>query len=305
MMQMMEAPPSPLATPLPADGACERLQAQLQTRLQAIARASIASLHAELVLSPKPGLVCPDDRGSHDDMDATTMMRSIVSLRHGFKAIVGAAADGASFERLQTLGIDAERAMLAATDGVNTHRGAIFNLGLLAAAVARCASDGRAVTAAHVRDTMRVGWGSGIESTDASSAERASHGAAVEVRYGAGGARREAADGFPTVFEFLWPALCDARHRGLDARRARIHVLMKSIATTIDTNLLYRGGVEGLAFAQRAARTFLERGGVAAADWEPALRTIGRAFVARRLSPGGSADLLGATLLVDRLVEAR
>ncbi|MGI9024284.1 MAG: triphosphoribosyl-dephospho-CoA synthase, partial [Burkholderiaceae bacterium] len=77
------------------------------TQLHAIARAATASLHAELVLSPKPGLVCPDDRGSHDDMDATTMMRSLASLRHGFKAIVSAAADGASFARLQAFGIDA------------------------------------------------------------------------------------------------------------------------------------------------------------------------------------------------------
>ena len=276
--------------------------AQLQSPLRAIVHAAIASLHAELVLSPKPGLVCPDDRGSHVDMDATTMMKSIVALRHGFKAIVFAAAEDASFTRLRTIGIEAERAMLIATDGVNTHRGAIFNIGLLAAAVAHCASRGRAVTMANVRDTIRNQWGRHI---DAVPADRASHGSAVAVRYGAGGARREAAAGFPTVLDSLWPALRDARHRGYDARRARVHVLMTSIATTIDTNLLYRGGVEGLAFAQRAARDFLDRGGVVNDDGDFELRAIGHAFVARNLSPGGSADLLAATLFVDRLVESR
>ncbi len=80
---------------------------------------------------------------------------------------------------------------------------------------------------------------------------------------------------------------------------------MTSIATTIDTNLLYRGGPEGLAFAQRTAQEFLDRGGVANDHRQAGLRAIGRAFVARKLSPGGSADLLAATLLVDRLVEPR
>ena len=272
----------------------------LQSALRPIVKAAIASLHAELVLSPKPGLVCPDHRGSHDDMDATTMMKSIAALRHGFKAIAIAAAKDASFARLQSIGIDTERAMLHATGGVNTHRGAIFNLGLLAAAVVHCASHGLVRTMANVRDAICVQWGCSIEGPPE---DLASHGSMVAARHGAGGARREAAEGFPTVFESLWPALREARHRGLDARRARLHVLMTSIATTVDTNLLYRGGVEGLAFAQRAAQDFLDRGGVAVADWEPALREIGRAFVARKLSPGGSADLLAATILVDRLVE--
>lgn len=294
-------------------------------RLKQIVRATIASLHAELVLSPKPGLVCPDDRGSHADMDARTMMRSIVALRHGFAAIARAAADGASFARLQALGIDAEHAMLHATGGVNTHRGAIFHVRLLVAAAARCGlrrgqseswsrpsraphgsshreSHATPLSIANLRDTIRTAWGAGIARA---LPALETHGFAMAVRHGAGGARREAADAFPTVFETLLPVLREARRRGLDARRARIAVLMTSIATTTDTNLLYRGGAEGLAFAQRAARAFLDRGGVGVADWEAALREIGRAFVIRNLSPGGSADLLAATILVDRLVEAR
>jgi triphosphoribosyl-dephospho-CoA synthase len=267
-------------------------------RAHDIARAAIASLHAELVLAPKPGLVCPGDRGSHTDMDATTMMKSIVALRHGFKAIAIAAADGASFASLQAIGIESERVMFAATGGVNTHRGAIFNLGLIAAAAARCASQGRFITTTRLREVLRDTWGSDVRR---GAPAAASHGVQVAARYGAGGARHEAAEGFPTVFDVLWPSLCNARQRGYDARRARIHVLMTSIATTADTNLLYRGGAAGLAYAQRAASIFLERGGVEQADWEAELRTVGEGFVARKLSPGGSADLLAATLLVDRL----
>lgn len=291
MTLVVDAP----ARALPADSPPH---ATAQRPLQEIVRAAIASLDAELLLSPKPGLVCPDDRGSHADMDARTMMTSIDALRHGFREIAVAAAEGAPFARLQGLGIEAERAMLDATGGVNTHRGAIFNIGLLVAAAASCGSSGIA-TAAGIRDVIRTRWAADIERAPALE----SHGSAMALRHGAGGARREAAGGFPTVFETLLPVLREARRRGVDTRRAHIAALMTSIATTTDTNLLYRGGVEGLAFAQRAARDFLDRGGVDAADWEPALRAIGRAFVARDLSPGGSADLLAATIFVDRLLE--
>ncbi len=298
MTLVVEAP----ARSRPSHAARLNCSAHALSPPHAIVHAAIASLHAELALSPKPGLVCSDDRGSHDDMDATTMMKSIVALRRGFKEMVYAAMSDAPFARLQEIGMATERAMLRATEGVNTHRGAIFNIGLLAAAIAHCMANDLAVTTANVRDTICNLWGRHI---DSAPADLASHGSSVTARYGAGGARREAANGFPTVFASLWPALLDAWDRGLDQRRARVHVLMTSIATTTDTNLLYRGGTEGLAFAQRAARDFLDRGGVADAAWESELRAIGRAFVARKLSPGGSADLLAATLFVDRLVESR
>ena len=99
-----------------------------------IGRAAIRALYAELALHPKPGLVSPLDSGSHDDMDMTTFMRSLFALRGYYRDIAAAGARGADFAMLQALGIAAERRMLAATGGVNTHRGAIFGLGLLTAA---------------------------------------------------------------------------------------------------------------------------------------------------------------------------
>lgn len=266
-----------------------------------IARHAVASLHAELVLAPKPGLVCPDDAGSHDDMDATTMGRSLFALRHGFVAIARAAAGGVAFDRLQAIGVDAERTMRRATGGVNTHRGAIFTLGLLVAATARSAALGRPLTTAALRDTLREHWGRALRMRPV---EEASHGLAMAARYEAGGARREAADGFPAVFDVVLPALRAARRAGHDERAARLHALMTAIAELEDTNLLYRGGRAGLDHAQRAARAFLDAGGVALADHEATLRAIGRGFVARRLSPGGSADLLAAALFVDRVTMA-
>jgi triphosphoribosyl-dephospho-CoA synthase len=271
----------------------------IDARLSALPRLAIGALHAELVLAPKPGLVSPTDPGSHDDMDATTMMRGIVSLRHGFRSFVATAADGAPFAQLEAIGVAAEDAMARATGGVNTHRGAIFTVGLLAAAAATVVARGDVPDDRVLRATIRERWERALTMRPVTTAK---HGRAMASRHGAGGARREAADGFPTVFDRVLPALRHARRQGADERGARLHALMTAIATLDDTNVLYRGGPDGLRDAQAAAREFLAAGGVHRPDCDDRLRAIGRRFVERRLSPGGSADLLAAALFVDRVV---
>jgi triphosphoribosyl-dephospho-CoA synthetase len=116
-------------------------------------RAVLALLH-ELAAWPKPGLVSHVDSGSHTDMDAAMMQSSAEALRPFFAELAMAGQEGADMGCLRTIGLRAESAMLAATGGVNTHRGAIFGLGLLCAAAGtspnyrrkvqrlrRCASD--------------------------------------------------------------------------------------------------------------------------------------------------------------------
>jgi triphosphoribosyl-dephospho-CoA synthase len=98
-----------------------------------VARLAVRSLHTELALYPKPGLVSMVNSGSHRDMDVVTFMRSLFALRHYFRAITRAGADDPGFAALRTLGQGAEQKMLAATGGVNTDRGTIFSLGLFCA----------------------------------------------------------------------------------------------------------------------------------------------------------------------------
>src|SRR5437868_5194115 len=124
---------SPIFVALPASA----------TRL--IARAAITSLWHELALYPKPGLVSLRDSGAHCDMNASTFIRSLFALSRYFGEISDAGAAGAPFETLRALGIRAESRMLAATGGINTHRGAIFALGLLCATAAWIRSAGEAV----------------------------------------------------------------------------------------------------------------------------------------------------------------
>jgi triphosphoribosyl-dephospho-CoA synthase len=264
-------------------------------------RAVLALLH-ELAAWPKPGLVSHVDSGSHTDMDAAIMQSSAEALHPFFAELAMAGRSGAEMGRLRTIGLRAEAAMLAATGGVNTHRGAIFGLGLLCAAagaVAEISSEGAAVA--------RVGLGQVVVRRWARDIQRGpiplfSHGAAALRRYGAGGARAEAAGGFRSVYEVGWPALRQGRSLQPDDPNAPpVQACFALIAAVHDTNLLHRGGADGMRYAGEAAASFLLEGGVGAPDWRARAAGVHAGFVARRLSPGGCADLLAMTLFVDAL----
>jgi triphosphoribosyl-dephospho-CoA synthase len=254
-------------------------------------RLALNSLRHEVLAWPKPGLVTPVDSGSHRDMDHGTFLASITALSGTFAAFADAGADGADFAALQKIGVAAEERMLQATGGINTHRGAIFNLGLLAAAAARRtthASCARLTCGAVVKKV----WGEEIVASRRNAP--LSHGNTVFQKYAVGGARTEAAAGFPTVYRIAVPTLRRLLRSGAAEETALIGTLLALIAHLPDTNLLWRGGESGLAYAQDAARGFNAAGGVEQPLWRERLLAMHGSFVSRNLSPGGSADLVAA-----------
>ncbi|MEF9418393.1 MULTISPECIES: triphosphoribosyl-dephospho-CoA synthase MdcB [Xanthomonas] len=262
-----------------------------------LGRLAVGALYAELACAPKPGLVTPFDSGSHTDMDAATFVRSLFALRGYFVAIAQAGIDHAPFERLRELGIAAESAMLRATCGVNTHRGAIFSLGLLTAQAARLRGEQRwRPTAEQVCDGVRA-WRDALQ---AAPLDPHSHGQRVRAQYRISGVREQAAAGYPVLREIALPALRTALAGGATREAALVQTLMQLIAQVDDLNLLHRGGPEGLAFAKAQATAFLADGGIAHPQWRAQLHAIGQQFVARRLSPGGSADLLACAWFLHR-----
>ncbi|MCU1069183.1 triphosphoribosyl-dephospho-CoA synthase MdcB [Stenotrophomonas maltophilia] len=260
-----------------------------------LGRLAVASLHAELALAPKPGLVTPFDRGSHHDMDAGTFLRSLFALRHYFTAVAHLGAAGADFDALRRCGIAAEAAMLRATAGINTHRGAVFSLGLLVAAAAACRSRlGHAATGEQACLEVRR-WAADLARAPL---DAASPGQRARTLHKVPGVREQAAAGYPLLREVALPSLRHALASGLPREAAMCHTLMQLVAHTEDLNLLHRGGAEGLRWARQQAHRFLAEGGAFAHDWQPRLQRIADAFVARHLSPGGSADLLACSLFL-------
>ena len=263
---------------------------------EAIGESAAGCLLMELETWPKPGLVSHVDNGSHDDMDAGTFRRSAAAIKPYFQRLADAAAAGCDMGRLRIIGMEAEAAMLSATSGINTHRGAIFGLGLLCAA-AGAKAGGWVDPEVPLGDAVSRLWGVGILD---GPVLLHSHGAAARRRFQAGGARAEAANGFPSVYRVGLPALRRAmRAVPEDAEAARIEACFALISAVEDTNLLHRGGLDGLRFAHRSTRLFLDQGGVRRPGWRERARSVHHDFVARRLSPGGSADLLAMTLFVE------
>ena len=267
-----------------------------------IGRLAVRSLYAELALYPKPGLVSMMDNGSHEDMDARTFMRSLFTLRHYFVRIAVAGFHDAPFARLKRLGMDAEARMMQATGGVNTHRGAIFCLGMLCAALGRCRAQRTSLSAQAVRAILLTQWGQALDDHTRGGLPH-THGQRVAAAHAVSGAREEVAQGLPSVFDVALPALRRALAEGRSGRAARVDAFFSLMAHINDTNVYHRGGASGAETVRTMARAFLENGGTAHPAWEQAALDCHRLFVEKRLSPGGAADLLAATVFVHHATE--
>jgi triphosphoribosyl-dephospho-CoA synthase len=262
-----------------------------------LGRLAVRSLHQELCLYPKPGLVSPVDNGGHTDMNAGTFMRSLFALRHYFVQIADAGARQARFDKLQQLAITAEKTMLCATGNINTHRGAIFCLGMLCAALASCHQRKITLSPASVRAELLLQWGDALIQ-HAGAGDAQSNGQKVAAQYAVAGAREEGALGFPAVFEVALPVLRTSLNLGRGDTNACIDTLFALMAQVSDTNVYHRGAEQGAATVKLHARHFIDAGGTDAADWMARALNSHVVLSNLRLSPGGAADLLAATFLV-------
>ncbi|WP_017902935.1 triphosphoribosyl-dephospho-CoA synthase [Pseudomonas asplenii] len=197
-------------------------------------------------------------------------------------------------EALGRIGREGEQAMLKTTGGVNTHRGAIWALGLLVAAAAL-------EPATHCAESLTLRAARLALLEDRHAPQGNSHGQQVARRYGARGAREEAQLGFPVVTRLGLPQLRRSRQAGHGEQNARLDALLAIMTCLADTCVLYRAGLPGLQAMQQGARAVLEAGGSASLAGRRRLHELDQQLLAMNASPGGAADLLAACLLIDRL----
>ena len=266
----------------------------------------------EVCTTPKPGLVDRHNNGSHKDMDVFTFLDSTAALLPYLERAAAIGQETArrmpeeTFERLREAGLGAERTMLRATGGVNTHKGAIFSLGILSAAAGYCfqkrgrflpeeilSAAGKMVREAMERD---------FSAMDLSAPS--THGERLYARYGCRGIRGEAADGFPSIRDVALPVMRDGLQNHREINRVRLQVLLSLMAAVEDTNILIRSDMETLEWARRQAADFLREGGAYRADGPDRLAAMNRAFVEKNISPGGCADLLAGTIFLTLLEQA-
>jgi triphosphoribosyl-dephospho-CoA synthase len=258
---------------------------------------AVSVLIEEAELTPKPALVDRRSNGAHHDLDLGRLQRSAQALQDGFAAIAWAASGGTPSlrlrEQLGRIGRDMERRMMAAIDGSNAHRGAIWSLGLLVAAAAQLSDRNAASIAAEAAALARL--------PDRFAPRQLSHGERARLRFGVAGARGEAQAAFPHAIRVGLPTLRAARDRGVPEDCARLDALMAIMASLDDTCLLHRGGLAALEAAKAGARAVLAAGGTAAPAGHERLHRLHAELMARWASPGGSGDLLAVTLFLDRL----
>ena len=270
----------------------------------AAAQACRALLY-EVAVTPKPGLVDRSNSGSHRDMDIYTFLDSTAALNSYFSRCFRTGRDTSECSPRETLqalrrhGRLAEGAMLAATKGVNTHKGAIFTLGILCGAMGRLPRDCWAIPARLGAECAAMTRGLIQEELAGLTEETAvTAGQKLFVRCGITGVRGQLETGLPTVLSHGLPALEQALAEGRSRDEAGCAALLALMSVTPDTNLMTRGTVEQAETAAKQAAELLHQGLSKAA-----LEAMDAEFQQKNLSPGGCADLLSVCWLLHFLKE--
>lgn len=243
------------------------------------------ALRLELDTTPKPGLVDRQDNGAHKDMDYALMSKSISALRPYLTRLAVESAKDIDPAKIKEIGIEAEKAMLKATGGVNTHKGALFCIGLSVAAASCLACSTGAVEAYSFKELVS-------RAASEIPSARGTHGAEAKRSFKAVGALENARAAYPELFADWLPY-----YLSLEGDPFRCHKTLLHIMTTLDdTNILHRRGAEGLAHAEAEAARLLE-------DFsESGLSSLNKDFIRENISPGGSADMLSLTIFINSII---
>jgi cytidyltransferase-like protein len=248
-----------------------------------IAHLATQALQAELDTTPKPGLVDKDSNGAHRDMDYALMQRSIDTLHPYFVklALLGCADALPTHTSIRDIGIEAERAMLSATNGVNTHKGALFSMGLAV------------VAAAHEKDTDSLQ--TTIKALAASFPDtNGTHGSKAKLLSMGTTAIKGALDNAREGYEMLfaeWLPFYIERRKERDAHTLH-KTLLRIMCDLDDTNVIYRTDLATAEEVKQEARALLDSFSKAA------LKDMDRRYTARNISPGGAADMLSLTIFI-------
>ena len=245
-----------------------------QTLLDAYALLAWRAMLTEVNLSPKPGLVDRINCGAHKDAQLPS---------------------DDVLKGLRPLGMACEADMFRATAGVNTHKGSIFSLGLLCAAIGRLHQQHSPITPANICSTAATFCRGLTERELRQNNQQLTAGQRLYQQLGLTGARGEAEAGYPLVIRHALPHYRALLAQGRDPELALLDTLLLLISMNGDTNVASRGGAEGLRWIQQQATTLLRQGGIRSpADLEH-LHRFDQQCIAHNLSPGGSADLLIVT----------
>ena len=261
---------------------------------------ALEAMLIEVSVTPKPGLVDRNNSGAHRDMGFFTFIKSAAALRNSFEefARAGENFNGADiknlFPAIRKIGIEAEKKMFAATDGINTHKGEIFSLGLLSAAAGYLAGKKFSLTPENITDTASKICAGICEKDFAGVREKDSKlltkGERVFIEHGITGIRGEAESGYPIVINTALPVLKKYLADGLNLNDALAFTLIHIMAEANDTNIISRKDFKTAERVRERALSLIEKG----LSVEEILK-FDRDLISEYISPGGAGDLLAVT----------
>ncbi len=273
-----------------------------EAMIHTISSYAMESILFEAAATPKPGLVDRNNCGAHKDMNYFTFMSSAASLHSSFENLIRIGLENQNrpikelLPLLRAEGLNAEKRMFSFTNGVNTHKGMIFTLGML------CGCCGWAIGKSELTYELLGGLVSdmceGICSRELKGIENKTNltkGERMYVKYGCTGARGEVESGFATVGRISLPKYRELRDGGICINDALVQTMLYLIAGTADTNILSRHDMETARYAMQLAEDVLELGGIFTDDGRKAILDMDAAFIEKYISPGGCADLLAVT----------
>lgn len=268
--------------------------------LQKVGQYLTQAILLEVSTHPKPGLVTRLSNGAHKDMSIFTFMMSSAVLSKAFNDLqdIGQAHRGTLAElfcKLRSYGVGAEAELLRVTKGVNTQRGILFAGGIVSAV------SGYAMNMGLSRDAllpMIKEMAAGLVARELKNLDHAAMTAGEKLyyKYGITGIRGEVENGFPSVVNYGLPALEDAFDKGATINDALVHALIALMTVVEDSNVIWRTNYDTLLEVQRIAKNILSLGSLFTEKGRMAIAETERYFLHRRISPGGSADLLSVTI---------
>lgn len=279
----------------------EKMEKTFSTHIASLA---LKSVLYEVSTSPKPGLVDRFTSGAHTDMDFFTFMSSSSALSKGFHDICdysrgfkGRPAE--LLDGIRPIGIEMEKSMFKATEGVNTHKGIVFSLGLVVAAAVQVNKKETCTPEAIAEYVKVMTEGLTQELTQRKNHEiltQLSNGEKIYETYGFKGIRGEVEAGFPTVLKTGLDALRNSYYTFDCKNKLFIQTLFVLMTVCEDSNIISRHDPETLFEVQAMAKDFIESGGMHQGDGLTQVEEMNRLFTQRHISPGGSADLLAVTI---------
>ena len=262
---------------------------------------AVQALKLEAGTTPKPGLVDRENSGAHRDMDYALFLKSSEALRTCFESCALAGMAGENPETFRRIGLAGEQSMNEATKHVNTHKGLIFSMGIFCGALGELVARQEAFSEEDVQRHVKTLACSLLHGSSAEETleTKITHGQKVLKETGTKGIRGEAESGFANVFDIGLPVLRKAMDEGISFNDALVKTLLTLMRETEDSNVVYRGGMEGLTFVKEKAAELLTliEGPLTKDDLEN-VRVFDAVCIEKNLSPGGSADLLALTAML-------